>query len=238
MSAFILNDSGSSVLYTFSSMVAEMEREAKNTGNTGSEPARRLALLRALYLLSATRTTFNEESFAFTTATDQSEYNLATPGFPVDAVEFDLIEVAINATGGLYQEVRPASLREVREILEGGTASPSSSPEFYTWHHRKLIFAPRSHAALTVRGEYHADARRDATTGELLTVNSTTQTNGWFSEGFNLLFAKAMEIYHASFARDEKAAAFYRIQVKDAEKALHSEWIRKAGRGLQVAGYL
>jgi hypothetical protein len=154
----------------------------------------------------------------------------------VAAVEFDLIEVENEGSGGLYEEVHPRPLREVREMLAGGSESTAGSPQIYVWHARKLIFAPRVNSARTIRGDYYIDARRDETTGERLTPLSTTQTNRWLTDGFHLTFPKAMELYHASFSRDEKAAALFRLQARDAEADLHSEWAKKQ-RGIRVEPY-
>src|SRR5690606_36499590 len=94
--------------------------------------------------------------------------------------------------------------------------------------------------ARTVRGFYHRDARRDAASGNLIdsTTASDSYTNSWISEGEDLLWAKTLEIYHARFARDGEALAYYASQYRQALAGIQRERLWKSTHGFEVEPYI
>lgn len=220
--------------------ITAIKGEVSNAGNSKVDQQLRYALVHALSRVSGVRATWNEGSFTFTSVNGVGEYSSTTTGFPVDAAEFDLIEVQSGATNNIYYEVRPRSLLEIRESIRSSMGNGSPYPDIYCWYAQQLMFAPVFTAAVTVRGYYQRDARRDSSTGVLIdaTTASDAYTNSWFLQGEDLLWAKTMEIYHARFAVDDQRLTYYARQYNLALDGIHKEWLQKAASGLSVEPYI
>jgi hypothetical protein len=140
----------------------------------------------------------------FVLVAGQHEYD-ASDGLNADVVSIDY----------LYREsvphvpIEPRSLGEVRSAIEDTQhAFWPHSPAIYCWHHQKLILTPIV-PGLTILGDYLKDAKRDATTGALITEDDTTTTNPWFEEGEDILRCRVLLDFYASFARDENSVRVY-----------------------------
>jgi len=221
---------------TVANFIARVKAEVTNAGNAKVETQLRQALAHSLSRVSTIRTPWNEAEFAFTSTGGVAEYGTATVGFPVDVVEFDVVEVADGST---YCEVRPATLHDVRHELRAHGASGSQTPSYFCWSVGKLIFAPAFQDARAVRGWYHRDARRDSASGAIIESSPASDgfTNAWLEFGEDLLWAKTLEVYHARFAVDGERMSYYAAQFRQALEGIHREWVRKAGTSIQVEGY-
>lgn len=213
--------------------------EVKLSGNTNTTAALRRSLVRALSRLSAIRTAFTEEEFSLTTVIDQVEYGTADAGFPVDAIAFELVE--FDAGNSWFEQLEHVDLVRLRAMIRhAGAVADPRNPRIFTWWGGELMIAPAPKTAETLRGWYHRDARRDATTGTLIgtTAASDGYENPWFSDGEDPLWNKTLEIYHLAFAVDAERAAFYSSQYRDAITPLVTEWTRRGRPGLQTASHL
>ncbi len=221
--------------------IAAIKAEVSNSANSKVDSQLRLALVHALSRVSSIRSTWNEGSTTFNSSAGVSDYTSATSGFPKDASEIDLVEVQVQAGSVLYEEVRPGTLLDVREVLRSAQGNGSPYPDIFCWYSRSLMFAPAFTATRTVKVFYNRDARRDAATGNLIdaTAGSDAYVNDWLLSGEDLLWAKTLEIYHARFAVDDQRLTYYARQFSQALVGVQAEWVRKAsGGGFACEPYL
>lgn len=225
---------------SFLAFVTAVTNEVSNSGNTKSPAAVRAAAKHALSRVSGERVAWNEAEFSFQSTAGASVYSVGTVGFPLDVVEFDVVEVQTSAAGNSYTEIRPATLLDIRSAIRSARGSGAPYPTLYTWYADQLMFDQLFTAIVTVRGFYQRDARRDLKTGATIdgSTLSDALTNPWIDRGEDPLWAKTLEIYHARFARDDQAVVYYERQYEKAMKGLRKEWSQRAGAGMRVEGYL
>ena len=210
--------------------------EVKNSGNTNTTAALRRSLVRALSRLSSVRAAFTEDDFELTTVVDQADYTTADSGFPIAAIDFEVVE--FDSGSGVYQELEHVDLPRLRgELRRSGSLLSPGKPRMFAWWGGELMLAPAPATAATLRGWYHRDARRDEVTGNLIDTTSASDayTNPWFSDGEDPLWNKVLEIYHLAFAVDAERASFYAGQADAAVRALGLEWTRRGRPGFQTA---
>lgn len=204
--------------------------EIKGSGNTSVPTALRRSLLKALSRLSSARATFTEAKFSFTTIANQAEYGSSHLNFPKDAALFDRIE--INNGQGVYLRLAATDLDTVRDVLQAqGVLVDPLQPYLYTFAAGELVLGPAPTAAVTLRGWYHRDARRDQSSGNLITSAAGTDSysNVWFDDGHDALWNLTLKIFHLAFAIDPERAAYYSSEFQDAIRELRVQWLRKRG---------
>jgi hypothetical protein len=212
--------------------------EVKLSGNENAEAGLRRALVRALSRLSSKRTSFTETEFSITTVNGQVSYGAGHSGFPRDAADFEVVE--FDTGNGNFNELRQVPFPELRAMVrDAGNAVDPRQPRIFAWWDDQLHLGPAPKAAVTLRGWYHRDARRDAETGNLIDATPASDgfTNPWLSDGEDPTWNRVLEIYHLAFAVDAERAAFYASQFQDAMKALEIEWTRRGRPGLQTTAY-
>lgn len=165
----------------------------------------RRATIRSLKALSKIRVPWQEGTFSFETVAAQAEYGPAD-GLPEDVVTIDFLYTQ-QSTGVYEISLRPlAEVRLAKDVTVHGLYA--AYPCLACWHHERLILAPVI-GGVTVYGDYLKDARRDETSGSLITEEDTTTTNAWFDQGEDILRCRVLMDYYASFARDEASLATY-----------------------------
>ncbi len=220
--------------------IAAIKGEVSNPAHTKVDSQLRFALKHALSRVSPERVAWSEAAFSFLSAVGVHTYSSSTANFPRDAREFEVVEVQSNATANSYEEVRPATLLEIRSLLRSAQGNATAYPDRYAWFAEQLVFSQAFSGVVSVRGDYRRDARRDLGTGNLIdeTSASDAYVNPWLTQGEDPLWAKTLEIYHARFAVDAERAVYYQRQYEWAMKSLRAEWADKATAGMRVEGYL
>lgn len=193
----------------------------------------RKAIIRALGPpISRLRADWTEKSTTFETEADAKEYDSSVgTGFPADIGDIDRLGLD-PATHNRAWPIEPRSLQEVR----AGQVAASGEPRIYCWHHRKLLIAPPTKADQVLLLDYTIDARRDETTGALITENDTTTSNAWFrlGEGHDLLRCRVLADYYGSFARDGQLAAVYAQFFEAARREARSQYQNLRADGVQA----
>lgn len=197
----------------------------------------REATIRKLRELSRHPVEFLDGSYSFDTIADQDNYGAGHAAFPVDVYSWSGEPYIVGTASPLSVKQFITGPVDIGLIRQASAVSSLTAldPWAFAWFNRYFWLAPRPTGVFTIAGDYRRDGRRDSTTGDLITVDSTTHTNGWFDEGENLLRCAVMLEWHESIAKDPTSIALFRDQVR-AQTAIVKE-ARKAKRsGLMQAG--
>lgn len=219
---------------TFEELIADL-LETADDRHPGVESFLRTATVRALGPpISRLRAEWTETSTTFTTIADTAEYdNAVTSDFPVNVGDIDLLRIAPSSNP--REILTPVGLAEVRSL---GYLS-SQTPRAYHWRARKLILGPPTVAGLTIAMDYTIDARRDETSGDLITSTDTTTTNAWFrpGEGHDLLRCRVLTDYYASYARNPDLASVFSGMFEAARREMRSQVQAKRDDGVVAPGH-
>lgn len=228
---------------TFDTIGDEIEAEIQARGSK-TRTIINQSIVYALAQLARYRVLFMEGtigiSAAVTTTDGLEEAFGGTPtNFPADIQQIDELwwEQA-----GVTDPVRwpiqmTTDVHQVAILLRNFSAT--GSPVKALWHHQKLVFAPKwGLPARALKGYYYRDARRNTSDGALITIASTTQTNGWFVDGALCLKALASSVALANPYLRNEAAAAPMIALYQAEIGrLKAEYMQKVGYSAQAPRY-
>lgn len=226
-----------------------------------TETLLRQITLGALRRMGQHRTQFMDNTFSFTTEAGRSVYP-EIEILPPDSDEFadwdepPTEDVAVLRTSGWQQDVQriyclstsyndehilipPGSITEVRRRSSSPTSLSGGAvwPEVYAWHARQIFFPIPLDAPLTITIDYRRDARRDSTTGDLLTVNSSTESNPWLEEGEDVLRLKVLQDYAFRVSKDFELGNFLKGQLGDALVELDEGWADHKQTAVQGMSY-
>lgn len=202
--------------------------------NTKTTSTLQKCLVRVLKDVSPIRTLFMEASTSFTTVANQDEYDATDAGFPADARELYLVfgEEGTTPNKRRWDIEGPLPLADVRIVRFN---NPDDRPRYFAWHAQTMIFAPQGTPAdLTIKVDYFRDATRDTATGAVLTTASTTQTNGWFDRGEEVLRGRTLAKYYRTRVGWDPASAEAQFQeAAIALRAITREYLETRGTGFQ-----
>lgn len=222
----------------FDTVGDQLEEEIQNKG-TKTRTIINRSIVAALAQLARYRTLFMEGTISVSTSDGLEEAYGGTPtNWPADIQIIDTLWwEESGATVPLRWPIQvTASLDDV--AFRYRNADAKGTARVATWHHGKLLFAPPFGDVYALKGWYFRDARRDATTGNLITTSSTTQTNGWFVDGLLALKALSTSIALASPYLRNEAAAGPQISLYQAEIGrLKKEYQQKTGFAAQAPRY-
>ena len=141
-----------------------------------------------------------------------------------------------SATGG----TRPLEIldHEIFKDYTGGRVNiVRAVPRFISYFDKRIWVYPTPNGSYLLDVSYMKDSTRDEETGNKITTSSTTETNGWFDEGYAELRAQALVVYHATRTNDPKALAMAQTLARDLENTQHDENASRIFSGYTPKGY-
>jgi hypothetical protein len=160
---------------TFSSVLSELTAGVVNS-HPSTSSLMAAAMVRQLQNLLPETIPFMEITGSFNTVANQAAYTATQCGAP-SLLRFDRLWYDLGQYARPLVISDPNSIRQLQEM-------PSIDyPLRVCWLDEKLQFGPAPVAIRTVKWDAVLDATKDTATGALITTSSTTQTNGWLTEG-------------------------------------------------------
>jgi len=132
------------------------------------------ALVRQLANLKPEIVPWMEVSGSFVTVANQSAYSSSDAGYPKSLLRFERLGYDM---GAYRRPLEVTDMETIRAVQEGASAA---FPYLVAWYEEKLQLAPPPAGAYTIKWDAVLDATKDTSSGTLITVSSTSQTNAWF----------------------------------------------------------
>ena len=192
---------------------------------------------------------FNRGVFTFTGSADTAEYTrealgttrTSLTGPPYDCLKILRCEWRDPSDATLRGEVRPGLIDDIRHLLEN---SNTGEPVLYNWTINtatddtvtdpSMMFGPAFDKAYTIACDYVQDigtpgADYDGTNWNFVDPSDETTalaasfTNAWFTDGWDLIHARALrQIYLTQLYSPERASVYAQIEA-DALRSLHAQ---------------
>lgn len=110
----------------------------------------------------------------------------------------------LSLTSGQYKAI-DVHISDTLLLLGGRKEVVRGFPERVSVFNNAFQFYPTPNGAFLCTFAYQKDATRDETTNAKIDVDSTTETNEWFRDGFNALKNETLIEYYATRSHDPKA---------------------------------
>lgn len=167
---------------------------------------------------------YKNERFWFneTEATDAMTVGSAQVGAPSDLLRIDHLYIVIS---GKNVELMPKDLNTILEYRP----TTNGRPRAYCFHRNQFEFDRQANDTYTLRLYY---------VKELTALSSSSDTNGWTTDGEDLIVFHAEKKLYANVIKDQAKAVVAAAQEREALMALKSLSLARTTTGYTKAHYL
>lgn len=219
-----------------------VERILQSIGREGdpqTETAVRWAMVRQLNSVRSERFHFTEATASFTLVADQSNYvkGVAATDLPADLLYIDVAKLTYGSSPTVADILDRIGIDEMRTRQAQSTNSGRS--HWFTWWDDTFIIHPPPSTADTLQLDYHRDSTLTAN-GDVITINSNTETNDWFSfqGGEALLSAMVTAEVALRLLRDPELAQLSGALAQAERAKLRSRYMQESIGRTTARGWL